>query len=139
MKNKTRHFRLTDATVFENLCKHILDKMTECQQSEEYVFVSVDVGEEERARSLRQNALYWSWLTLIAQAKECSKDYAHTILKRNLLTRIYMKSDLQMVDTVKAMAVAKENMTKQQYERLAMNVARLISTKKPLLMNSVST
>ena len=122
MTSKT--FYLVNQTVIENCFAYICEQVTNDNHK-----VVVTVGNDsEKARTLAQNRLYWSWLSQIEQQTGQHRDDWHIYFKRRFLASIYAKDDgefAQMIDSVKKL---KTHLCTLEYENIATSVAKLLST-----------
>ncbi|WP_432480604.1 hypothetical protein [Moraxella sp. ZY200743] len=90
--------------------------------------VVVTIGiDDDKARSLAQNRLYWKWLH---QLKQQTGQDLHLYFKRLFLSKIYARDDGDFAQMVGSVAQCKGLLDDWQYENLANNVIKNISTTK---------
>lgn len=121
-------FRLVNADVFNNCLKAIDEMMTKHHGKH---FVTVKIGVDDRnARSVAQNRLYWLWLTVLSKELGESKEYYHLYCKRHFLAKIYLRDgvDVELTSVQPSLKIAKNCLPLQDYENIAWNVAKGVST-----------
>ena len=90
--------------------------------------LAVVVSTEANSRSVRQNRLYWLWVTEIASHQGLLKDEIHETLKRKFAVPIFTRDDASYAEMVTAVkAVRKEGMA-DYAEVMAKQISRLTST-----------
>lgn len=86
--------------------------------------MEVLIRPHKRERSLEANALYWRWLTTIADSLGSSKDELHEQFKRRFLVPILIRDDSGFAEMVQAVNAVE----KAQQEPLKRQIVRLVST-----------
>lgn len=122
------YFRLTTGDVANNCFKAIHDMVAKYHGK---YFVTVKIGiDDNNARSLAQNRLYWLWLTALANQLGESKDYYHLYCKRHFLSKIYLRDsvDIELANVQPSLKIAKQCLPKHDYESIAWGVAKGVST-----------
>lgn len=125
-------FKLTDNVEVLSNCYAKIAELYQAYSSNPdlHVGVTVEVMDKDKARTSAQNALYWSWVTIVGNDSGLSKDEQHAQFKRNHLARIYLRDDPQFAEMVAAMSEYKKHATQAEYERMSQGVSRLMSTTK---------
>lgn len=128
MLKKPILFRLVN----ENVLNHCLDQIKQSfhqamQDHKSHVLITIAFYDAEKAKTLAQHHLYWLWVSQIAKTEGNTKERQHKILKRQHLSKIYLRDDVEFVETCLALKNAKAVMDSYHYENLAMGVAGLMS------------
>lgn len=90
----------------------------------------VRISEQKETRSLAQNRLYWLWLDTFAKEMGDSSDYYHVFFKRRFLSKIYYRDDEFWQKTLDMVRNKQRELSQQQYELYALEVAeKIVSTK----------
>lgn len=125
---KSLFFRLANGDVANNCFKAIHDMVAKYHGKH---FVTVKIGiDDNNARSVAQNSLYWLWLTALSNQLGESKEYYHLYCKRHFLSKIYLRdgTDMELTNVQPSLRVAKECLPKQDYENIAWGVVKGVST-----------
>ena len=77
-------------------------------QSFEGKEVVIKIREKEDGRSIEQNALWWSWMTIISNSIGHTKEEMHTILKYKFLQRTKVIDGKEII-TLKSTATLDKN------------------------------
>lgn len=125
-------FKLTDNVDVLSNCYAKIAELYQAYSSntELHLGVTVEVMDKDKARTSAQNALYWSWVTIVGNDSGLSKEEQHAQFKRNHLGKIYLRDDPEFSGMVVAMNEYRKHATAQEYERMAKSVASLMSTTK---------
>lgn len=126
---QTQSFRLMNADIAENCFKAIHDAVADSLDAKHKVIVTIGI-DDDKARSLAQNRLYWAWLRELEAQTGQDSDDLHLHFKRLFLARIYAQDDGEFADMAESIAKCKGVLDDWQYENLAMNVIKQISTTK---------
>lgn len=122
----SRCFRLVNADIAENCFKAIHQAVADSLDTPHNVVVTIGI-DDDRARSLAQNRLYWRWVTDISNQTGSDKGSVHIDLKRRFLAKIYCRDFGEYADLADNMKTIKENMP-EHYESLAINIVKQLST-----------
>lgn len=123
---KPQSYRLINADVAENCFKAIHDAVAETIDTKHNVVVTIAI-DDDKARSLAQNRLYWLW---IGQLEKQTGQDLHLYFKRLFLAKIYAKNDGDFAQMADSIARCKGVLDDWQYEQLATGVIKQISTTK---------
>lgn len=121
-------FRLINGDVANNCFKAIHDMVAEYQGKHA---VTVKIGiDDNNARTVAQNRLYWLWLTALSNELGESKEYYHLYCKRHFLSKIYLRDgvDGELANVQPSLKIAKQCLPKHDYENIAWGVAKGVST-----------
>lgn len=123
---QTQSFRLISSDIAQNCFKAIHDAVADTINTKHNVVVTIGI-DDDKARSLAQNRLYWQWVTKIADDTGDDKESVHLNLKRKFLAKIYCRDFGEYADLADNMKIIKENMP-EHYENLAINIVKQLST-----------
>lgn len=124
---KPLFFRLISGEVASNCFKAIHDAVQGHHESAVTVTIGLD---DEKARTLAQNRLYWLWVATVSEKLGNDKDDQHLFFKRAFLSKIYARDDAQYAQMADAITHCKRFLSVGEYENLAVGVVRQISTTK---------
>lgn len=119
-------FRLISPEVAGNCFRAIQEAVSDALNTPHNVIVTIGI-DDDKARSLAQNRIYWGWVTQIANKTGDDKDSVHIELKRRFLTKIYCRDFGEYAELADNMKIIKENMP-EHYENLAVNIIKQLST-----------
>lgn len=123
---QNQSFRLTAPTVAQNCFKAIHQAVADSLNTPHNVVVTIGI-DDDKARSLAQNRIYWGWVTAISNQTGDNKESVHIDLKRRFLAKIYCRDFGEYADLADNMKIVKENMP-EHYENLAINIVKQLST-----------
>ena len=124
---QNQSFRLVSPEVAGNCFYAIQQAVADNLNTPHNVIVTIGI-DDDKARSLAQNSLYWKWLHELEQQTGQDDEYWHGHFKRLFLARIYARDDgdfAQMADSIKE---CKGLIDDEHYERMATAVIKRIST-----------
>jgi len=121
MEIKEKKIVLTDQTRKER-AKVVIDN---CPQEPVWEVV---IKPFRKDRSKSQNALYWKWLTIIAEELGMTKEELHEQCKHRHLVPILIRDDEAYAAMVQAVQDVREKGMKEQADRLSSQIIRLTST-----------
>lgn len=130
MSKKTQpnqSFRLVNADVASNCFRAIQEAVSDTLNTPHNVIVTIGI-DDDKARSLAQNRIYWGWVTQIADKTGDDKDSVHIELKRRFLAKIYCRDFGEYAELADNMAICRGSLPKHQYESLAINIIKQLST-----------
>lgn len=122
-----KSFRLVNAQVAQNCFKAIQDAVADNLNTPHNVVVTVGL-DDDKARSLAQNRLYWGWLHELKQQTGQDSDDLHIEFKRRFLARIYARDDGEFAEMANAIKACKGVISDEHYEQMATGVIKRIST-----------
>lgn len=122
-------FRLINADVAENCFKAIYQAVADAQDTQHNVIVTIGI-DDDKARSLAQNSLYWKWLHELETQTGQNDEWWHGYFKRLFLSRIYARDDGEFAKMAESIAQCKGLLDDEHYENMAMSVIKHISTTK---------
>ena len=123
----SQSFRLVNPEVAGNCFYAIQKAVADNQNTPHNVIVTIGI-DDDKARSLAQNRIYWGWVTQIADKTGDDKDSVHIDLKRRFLAKIYCRDFGEYADLADNMATCKDSLPAHQYESLAINIIKQLST-----------
>lgn len=123
---KPKSFRLVNGQIAENCFAAIHQAIADTLDTKHNVVVTIGI-DDDKARSLAQNRLYWLW---IGQLEKQTGQDLHLYFKRLFLSKIYAKDDGEFAEMAESIARCKGLIDDWQYESLAMGVIKQISTTK---------
>jgi len=88
----------------------------------------VEVRPHRAARSLNQNALYWEWVTIYAEALGHTKDELHFDLKMRHLKPIFTRDDEAYADLLELLREEWSRGNKERANRLYRKLIEMTST-----------
>lgn len=119
-------FRLVNGEVAQNCFAAIHKAVADAQDTQHKVLVTIGI-DDDKARSLAQNRLYWGWLHEIEQ--QTGQDL-HLYFKRYFLSAIYARDDGEFAQMAESIRRCKGLISDEYYEDMAMTVIKNISTTK---------
>lgn len=129
-------FRLINADIAKNCFNAIHQAVADSLNTPHNVVVTIGI-DDDKARSLAQNRLYWKWINEIEQQTgQTSNDddennsYWHLFFKRLFLSRIYARDDGEFAEMAESIKRCKGLIPNSQYEKMATDVIKQISTTK---------
>lgn len=120
-------FRLINADVAQNCFQAIEKAVADSLDTPHHVVVTIGI-DDDKERSKAQNRLYWRWVTDIANKMGDDKDSVHIELKRRFLAKIYCRDFGEYAELADNMKACKESLPAHQYEKLAINIIKQLST-----------
>lgn len=135
-KIKNQSYRLINADIAQNCFKAIEKAVSDTLNTPHNVVVTIGI-DDDKARSLAQNRLYWKWINEIEQQTgQISNDddennsYWHLFFKRLFLSRIYARDDGEFAEMAESIKRCKGVINDTLYENIATSVIKNISTTK---------
>lgn len=135
-KKENQSYRLINADIAKNCFQAIERAVADSLNTPHNVVVTIGI-DDDKARSLAQNRLYWKWLYEIEQQTgQISSDdddennYWHLFFKRMFLSRIYARDDGEFAEMAESIRACKGLIPNSQYEKMATDVIKQISTTK---------
>ncbi|STY99844.1 Uncharacterised protein [Moraxella lacunata] len=125
MKNQS--YRLINADVAENCFKAIHQAVADSKGTPHNVLVTIGI-DDDKARSLAQNRLYWSWLHELESQNGQDDEWWHCYFKRLFLSAIYARDDGEYDKMAESIRQCKGLIDDEHYESMAMGVIKKIST-----------
>ncbi len=126
---KKQSFRLIDGQVASNCFAAIEQAVADSLNTPHKVIVTIGI-DDDRARSLAQNSLYWKWLHELETQTGQDDEWWHCYFKRLFLARIYARDDGEFAKMAESIKRCKGVINDDLYESIAMNVIKNISTTK---------
>lgn len=120
-------FRLISPEVAGNCFRAIQQAVSDTLNTPHNVIVTIGI-DDDKSRSLAQNRIYWGWVTQIANKTGDDKDSVHIELKRRFLAKIYCRDFGEYAELADNMATCRQSLPKHQYESLAINIIKQLST-----------
>lgn len=124
---QNQSFRLVNADIAENCFNAIHQAVADSLDTPHNVVVTIGI-DDDKARSNAQNRLYWKWVTAITNQTGDDQDSVHIDLKRRFLAKIYCRDFGEYADLADNMKIIKESLPTAQYENLAVNIVKQLST-----------
>lgn len=119
MKQKT--FTLRDENVFKTMIAFI-------EAQPKGILIEAVIREHKKDRSLRQNSLYWEWVTVISNELGMTKEDQHEDLKKRILVPIYERDDLGYAAMIQAIRRVYSQGLKDDANAMFEHIVRLTST-----------
>ena len=88
----------------------------------------ITIKPAKKERSISQNALYWKWLTILANEYGDSKEDRHFYYKGKFLVHIFMRDDESYLEMITAIKLVKKQGMTAEYESLKKQVIKMTST-----------
>lgn len=127
MKNQS--FRLVSAQIAQNCFAAIEQAVADTLGTPHKVIVSIGI-DDDKARSLAQNRLYWQWLHELETQTGHDDEWWHCHFKRLFLARIYARDDGEFAQMAESIKRCQGIINDTLYENIATSVIKNISTTK---------
>ena len=105
-----------------NMVKAFLDAQTKNP------LLQVEIKEHKKNRSVAQNSLYWTWVTVISNEFGLLKEDVHYDLKKRILVYIYERDDEGYAAMIQAVRKVHTEGFKEDAQALADHIVKLTST-----------
>ena len=122
-------FRLISPEVAGNCFRAIQEAVSDTLNTPHNVIVTIGI-DDDKARSLAQNSLYWKWLHELETQTGQNDDWYHLHFKRLFLSAIYARDDGEFAKMAESIRQCKGLIDDEHYESMAMGVIKHISTTK---------
>ena len=120
-------FRLISPKVADNCLRAIQQAVSDTLDTPHKVIVTIGI-DDDKARSLAQNALYWKWLHELENQTGQDDEWYHLHFKRLFLSAIYARDDGEYAEMAESIRQCKGLIDDEHYERMAIGVIKKIST-----------
>lgn len=127
MKNQS--FRLVSAQIAQNCFAAIEQAVADTLDTPHNVVVTIGI-DDDKARSLAQNRLYWRWLHELEAQTGQDDEWWHCHFKRLFLARIYARDDGEFAQMAESIKRCQGIINDTLYENIATSVIKNISTTK---------
>lgn len=126
---KPKSFRLVNGQIAENCFKAIHQAVADSLNTPHNVVVTIGI-DDDKARSLAQNRIYWRWLHELESQNGQDDEWWHMFFKRLFLARIYAHDDGEFAEMAQSIKRCKGVINDTLYENIATSVIKNISTTK---------
>lgn len=122
-------FNLCSQQVLSN-CYSFIAEHYQQQEGNLKLMATVELIDGDKARSLSQNALYWSWVGYLSDKLGDTKDDLHARHKWRFLRPIFVRDNREFAEMMLSVDEYQAHATKEEFAVMAKGISRLISTTK---------